>query len=133
MKTRILIILCSFVFIYCQNNIYVKGEGLYITYCSNCHGKDGNGLKNLYPPLNQSDFYQENLEKVPCIILNGLEDEITVNGNNFMMPMEGVPNLTDVDITNLINYINTAWDNNLPEITLVDVKKNLEACNMDEN
>jgi len=128
MKYSWIIIVFSFCFIYCQNNVYVQGERLYNLYCSNCHGKDGNGLKNLYPPLNNSDFYKENYEKVACIILNGLEEEITVNGKDYFMPMIGIPNITDVDIANIINYVNNAWDNKIPDISLPEVKKNLEAC-----
>ena len=128
MKNSILLIVVSMSFIFCNSSYYAQGERLYTTYCSNCHGKDGNGLKNLYPPLNKSDYYQENQEKVACIILHGLEDEITVNGKDFMMPMAGFSNLTDVDITNLINFINTSWDNDLPETNLNEVKKNLQNC-----
>jgi mono/diheme cytochrome c family protein len=116
-------------FIHCQNNVYVQGERLYSTYCANCHGKDGNGLKNLYPPLNKSDYLLENNDKVACIILNGLEDEIVVNGKDYMMPMAGFSNLTDVDITNIINYINTAWDNEIEETSIQKVKENLQSCN----
>ncbi|GLR17405.1 c-type cytochrome [Portibacter lacus] len=129
MRNSILLILVSITFIYCQNNIYAQGERLYQTYCSNCHGLDGNGLKNLYPPLNNSDYLKENNEKFACIILNGLEEEIVVNGKKYMMPMEGFKNLTDVDITNIINYVNSAWDNKLPETSIQEVKKNLESCN----
>ena len=128
MKNSILLLLLASLFIFCQNDVFVQGERIYTTYCANCHGKDGNGLKNLYPPLNNSDYYEANTEKVPCIILNGLEDEITVNGKDFMMPMAGFSNLTDVDLTNLINYINTAWDNKLPETSLQEVKKHLANC-----
>ena len=128
MKNSILLILIALSTIYCQNNIYAQGERIYATYCANCHGEDGSGLKNLYPPLNNSDYYKENQEKVACIVLEGLEDEITVNGKDYMMPMAGFSNLTDVDLANLINYINTAWDNNLPEVTVLQVKKYLEKC-----
>ena len=116
-------------FVFCQSNVYKQGERLYATYCANCHGKDGNGLKNLYPPLNNSDYLEENNDKFACIILNGLEDEIVVNGKDFMMPMAGFSNLTDVDITNIVNYVNTAWDNEIPETTIQKVKENLQNCN----
>lgn len=128
MINKVLLIVLAFTFIYCQNGVYTQGERLYKTYCSNCHGEDGNGLKNLYPPLNNSDYLAENQELVACIIRNGLEDEITVNGKSYMMPMAGLDMLTDVDITNLINYINTAWDNEIEEITIQRVKANLEEC-----
>lgn len=129
MKTSFLLLMLGMSFIYCQNNVYVQGERLYSTYCANCHGKDGNGLKNLYPPLNKSDYLAENNDMVACIILNGLEDEIVVNGKKYMMPMAGLSNLTDVDITNIINYINTAWDNQIEETTIQKVKANLQSCN----
>lgn len=129
MKTSLLLTLMAMCFIHCQNNVYAQGERLYATYCANCHGADGNGLKNLYPPLNKSDYLEDNNDKVACIILNGLEEDIVVNGKDYMMPMAGFSNLTDVDITNLVNYINTAWDNKLPETNIQKVKANLEDCN----
>lgn len=129
MRNSILLVLLAFIFIYCQSNVYSQGERLYGTYCGNCHGKDGNGLKNLYPPLNNSDFYKENIDQVPCIILNGLEEAIVVNGKKYNMPMAAVPNLTDIDITNLMNYINTAWENDLPEVNINDVKGYISKCN----
>ncbi len=128
MINKILLVILAFTFIYCQSGVYTQGERLYKTYCSNCHGEDGNGLKNLYPPLNNSDYLANNQDLVACIIRNGLEDEITVNGKSYMMPMAGLDMLTDVDITNLINYINTSWDNELEEVTIQDVKGNLSNC-----
>ncbi|WP_235296212.1 c-type cytochrome [Portibacter marinus] len=129
MKTSILLLMMLMSFFFCQNKVYVQGERLYNTYCSNCHGKDGMGLKNLYPPLNNSDYYEENQDMIACIILKGLEEEIVVNGKDYMMPMVGFDNLTDVDITNIINYVNTAWDNDIEETTIQQVKKDLEKCN----
>lgn len=128
MRNSIILSLFCMSFVFCQNNVYVQGEKLYKTYCGNCHGEKGEGLKNLYPPLNSSDYLEENQDKLACIILNGMEEEIVVNGKKYTMPMAPIPNLTDVEITNIINYINTAWDNDLPVVKITDVKSQLANC-----
>ncbi len=47
---------------------YNQGEVLYTTHCSNCHQKDGKGLGLLYPPLDKSDFMEQNFDEVLCIM-----------------------------------------------------------------
>src|SRR5688572_19124507 len=57
---------------------YVQGEQLYLTQCSNCHQENGKGLGLLFPPLNQSDFVDTNLDKVICIMKHGISGELIV-------------------------------------------------------
>ena len=38
----------------------VEGRTLYLQYCSACHQADGKGLAQLYPPLNGSDYLNDN-------------------------------------------------------------------------
>src|SRR3954468_18767108 len=52
---------------------FVEGEQLYQAHCSNCHQKDGKGLKLVYPPLAQSDYMEENPEKVLCLMKQGIQ------------------------------------------------------------
>lgn len=64
----------------------------------------GEGLASLIPSLD-SDYYRANTEKIPCIIQNGIQATITVNGKSFNQAMPANKNLSATDIANLINYI----------------------------
>ena len=101
---------------------------LYQQNCGNCHMTDGQGLKSLFPPLANSDYLTEFETKLPCIIRHGMQGEIEVNGKMYNQVMPGNTNLTDVDITNLVNYIRNEWGNTHPRMNLNQVKEYLNNC-----
>jgi cytochrome c551 len=107
---------------------FVQGEKLYITHCSNCHQTDGSGLGLLYPPVNKSDFMDKNFEKVVCLMKNGIEGELIVNGKQFNKPMPGIPSLTDLEIAEISTYIYNKWGNRRDSITLQQVSTILREC-----
>ncbi len=89
--------------------------------------EDGSGLAALIPPIAKADFYADNQDKIACIIINGLKDSILVNGVKYGQEMEGI-NLTPIQITNIINYMNQAWENDIPVKTIEKVKQEVQAC-----
>ena len=117
-----------FVFQACNNNPYKQGEVLFNNYCAPCHSEDGSGLRSLIPPLAQSDYLKKQKDQLPCIIRYGLNDTIYVNGKMFNEPMEGIPSLNDVEIANIINYIDQEWNYQLGYISKPKVKQQLENC-----
>ena len=68
-----------------------QGENLYKHNCSTCHGDNGEGLRNLYPPIANADYLQLHRTELSCIIKNGITHPIIVNGKNFHMPMPAQP------------------------------------------
>lgn len=112
----------------CATNEFNQGRELYNYYCSSCHLESGQGLRSLYPALAKSDYLEKYNETVPCIIRKGLEGEIQVNGKNYDMPMPAMPKITAFEITNIMNFINHSWGNDLPYVKFVDVKAKLEEC-----
>ena len=88
---------------------YVQGEKLYGKHCSNCHQPDGSGLGRLYPPLDTSDYMDENLADVICLIRYGKEGELVVNGRQFNHPMSGITTLSDLEIAEIATYIYNTW------------------------
>lgn len=94
--------------------------------------EDGTGLAEVIPTLVQSDYVILNQDKLPCIIRNGLSGEITVNGKLYNTEMSGSPKLTEFEITNVINYINTAWGNKHTIQKHLDVRKALEECDAEK-
>ncbi|MCH2081692.1 MAG: cytochrome c [Saprospiraceae bacterium] len=119
-----------------EENPYKQGEILYAKYCSNCHMDDGTGLRGNIPPLANTDYVRNAGPQIACIINNGMEGEILVNGRTYNQPMAAVKRptgdpLTEFEITNIINYINHAWGNDYGIVKLEDVRKMIESCKKD--
>ena len=106
-----------------------QGEAIYLKQCSNCHGVDGEGLRSLYPPLKDADYLFENSQYLPCIIRYGIKDTIVVEGKVYAMPMTGFPKISEVDMTNLVNYILAEFTSKNVVLGLSEVKNQLEQCN----
>jgi len=112
----------------CDYQPYKQGRNLYNFYCATCHMDDGSGLKGLYPPLAGADYLANNQTNLACIIRYGLSDSISVNQKNYNQAMPGVKDLNEVQITNVINYINHAWGNKLQHVKVEDIRKSLIDC-----
>ena len=98
---------------------FIQGEQLYLRHCSNCHQKNGKGLGLIYPPLDTSDYMQNNLEDVLCLMRNGKSGVLIVNGKSFNQPMPGVPTLSDLEIAEIATYVYNSWSH---QKGIVDVK-----------
>jgi len=115
----------------CGKPTYPQGKILYTNFCQSCHMSDGIGLESVIPTLVDSDYLQEDPLRTVCIIRNGLKDTIRVNGRDFTQPMAAIPQLSDFEITNILNYIHTSWGNELPYVTLRQVRERLAECRED--
>jgi mono/diheme cytochrome c family protein len=104
------------------------GEELYIKHCSNCHQRDGKGLGLVYPPVDVSDFIDNNLTKTICLIEYGTQGEMTVNGKSYNKPMPGVPTLTDLEIAQIATYLYNSWGRNKGIVEVSRVTKVLQEC-----
>jgi cytochrome c551 len=107
---------------------YVQGEQLYIKNCSNCHQKTGTGLGLVYPPLNKSDYLENNFEAVICLMKYGIKGELIINGKNFNKPMPGIPSLTDLETAEIATYIYNTWERKRGIIEVQDVSKIINTC-----
>jgi cytochrome c551 len=111
-----------------EQQYFVEGELLYSKHCSNCHRPSGKGLGRLYPPLAQSDYMNANFEEVICLIKNGKQGEIIVNGKSFNKAMPGIPSLTELEIAEIATYIYANWGNTHRMVETQEVGKILEKC-----
>jgi mono/diheme cytochrome c family protein len=113
----------------CDTYPYKQGGMYYAQYCANCHLENGEGLRGVIPTLVNADYLTINRNMLPCIIRKGLKDSIVVNGQRYgVQEMAGIPKLTDFEIANILNYINTSWGNNLPIWTIDEVRTELKRC-----
>jgi nitrite reductase (NO-forming) len=92
------------------------GERVYQQNCAACHQSAGTGIPGAFPPLAGSDFLLSDPQRAISILLNGLSDPITVNGQDYKGVMPAVQ-LSDEKIANVLSYILNSWNNNGGEIT----------------
>ncbi len=123
----ILLLLIAFRFWYQQQTNPI-GERLYTLHCANCHMEQGQGLAKLIPPLANADYLITYREQIPCIIRNGMQGEIVVNGTTYNHPMPGNDILTETEIYHIIDYINHSWENDIEEIPGDSIDDYLKKC-----
>ena len=125
---RYLILIFLACLLSCEQQTYQIGERLYKTNCANCHMDHGEGLGALIPPLAGSDYLGKHLNELPCAIRRGLKDTIVVNGKTYSEQMPPNGDLSDIQITNLLNYINSSWGNKQAPYELETVRELLKKC-----
>lgn len=111
----------------CETGTYVQGKTLYEFHCESCHMADGSGLAKLIPPL-QSDYYDDNYNKLSCIIRNGLNERIIVNGKPYEQEMPYNLGLSDFEIVNIINYMDNVLLKKDRYKSLQSVRDELAGC-----
>ena len=98
-----------------------EGAKLYQDFCVQCHGATGEGVPGSFPPLAQSDYLRNEVEKSIQGLKYGMRGPIVVNGENYnsVMVAQG---LDDEEIADIMNYIRNSWGNqNTLQITPQDV------------
>ncbi|SDE58055.1 Cytochrome C oxidase, cbb3-type, subunit III [Pricia antarctica] len=91
-----------------------KGAQLFRQICAACHGINGEGTDGVAPPLMDSEYVANSPERLGLIILHGLSGPVHVNGkryefNQAMPGLNGNPNLSDKDISDVITYVTNAF------------------------
>ncbi|MBI1184193.1 c-type cytochrome [bacterium] len=104
------------------------GRLVYQKQCANCHQDNGNGYEALYPPINQSDYFLANPLNSLCLIVNGAEEPMTVNGKEYNLPMPSFAHLKPDELAKLLTYLSNSWDNDGSFYSEEDVTKTLATC-----
>ncbi len=107
---------------------FAEGEKIYKMSCMQCHQQNGEGLNELYPPLANSDFLLVDKQRAACIIWNGIDREITVNGKQYHMKMLPVSGMSITKVTDVLNYIYNAWGHKEGIVTPDEVRTFLKNC-----
>ena len=104
-----------------------NGKDLYISHCQNCHGEKGEGLGELAPPLTDTVFLKTYKTAIACIVKNGSQQEMIVNGKKYDGKMPSF-NLANIDIAQLTVYITNSFGNKQGMYTYEQVSKDLSLC-----
>lgn len=100
-----------------------RGKAIYTDFCLTCHLPNGQGVKNVYPPLAKSDYLLKNRNASIRGIKFGQQGEITVNGETFNSTMAPM-GLSDDEVADVMNYITNSWGNkNDVMVTETEVSK----------
>ncbi|WP_163340683.1 cytochrome c [Desulfopila sp. IMCC35008] len=102
-----------------------KGEQLYLAHCGKCHGREGKGFLQLYPPLEKSHFLSDDIKQLPCIIRNGLKGELEINGKRFNGIMPPNQRISPEEMIILTSHLQKRWGTGETDL---DIPLWLEQC-----
>ncbi|MCC8426161.1 cytochrome c [Mucilaginibacter sp. UR6-11] len=108
---------------------YSTGSVVYQNKCQNCHGKDGQGLSALMPPLTDSVFLKANKALLPCIVKYGAKGKLMIINQH---PFEGnMPpvDLAPIEIAEVLTYVTNSFGNKAGVVTAQQVEADLSKCN----
>ena len=110
-----------------KTDVKVSGKDVFMNNCMACHGEDGKGVEDTFPPLAKSDFLKKlssmaDRKELINIPLKGKSGKITVNNKVYdgeMPPFE----LSDKELTEVLNYVTNSWGNKARKFTVDEIKK----------
>jgi mono/diheme cytochrome c family protein len=92
-----------------------NGEEIYQDFCLQCHLSNGEGVSGIYPPLANSDYLFDNINRSISNVKYGLSGPIIVNDEEYNAVMLN-NGLDDEEISDVMNYILNSWGNKTNEI-----------------
>ena len=104
-----------------EKGVAVGGEKIYKTYCVACHLIDGKGDGSRFPPLDSSEYVMGDKNRLINILLNGMQQQITVKGKQYNNIMPSHRFLSDKDLALVLVYVRQNFGNTASEITAEDV------------
>jgi mono/diheme cytochrome c family protein len=107
---------------------YSDGSQLYKDNCENCHNASGDGLALLIPPLTDVDFLTKNRTNLPCIVIYGLNGNITIHQKIYNFKMPSTKKLAPVDVAKLLTYITNSFGNKQGLYDITEVENHLKNC-----
>ena len=99
-----------------------RGDKLYAQQCAGCHGKDGQGVAGVYPPLaaNASVTEPTGINAIRVVLLGGFAPTTTAHPRPYSMP-PFAQQLSDADVAAVVSYIRHAWSNGASPVMERDV------------
>ena len=100
-----------------------RGKIVYSLTCLACHQANGSGVPNLNPPLKQTKWVLGDKDSLITILLNGMNEEIEIDGEYFSNTMPSQAALKDEQIADVLTYIRNSFGNKADAVTAEEVKK----------
>lgn len=100
----------------------LNGENLYAQNCAACHGSNGQGIGNTFPPLINSTWITGDKSIPVRIIRDGLSGEVEVNGTTYGGTMPAFKaRLSLAEIAAIINSLREQSEEDHPNITQEEI------------
>ena len=93
----------------------VDGDEIYQDFCIQCHLGNGEGVIGIYPPLANSDYLFDDINRSIRNIKYGLSGPIIVNDKEYNTVMLN-NGLDDEEVADVMNYILNSWGNRTDEV-----------------
>ena len=108
------------------------GKSIYQTYCSACHGANGEGRTGAAPALAQSSWVNGDPAIITRILLHGLQGSLTIHGETYDLVMPAQSLLSDQQMADVATYVRGQWGNKAEPVTVEFIEKT-RAANKHQN
>lgn len=106
----------------------LAGNKVYDTYCVQCHMPNGKGAPGMNPPLAGIDIVTGDKAALARIILQGLSEPTTINGELYSNVMPAHAFLTDQQVADVLTFVRKRWGNSADAVLpdeIAEVRKAL--------
>jgi len=111
-------------------HVMAMGKEIFLreSHCATCHQPHGQGLPNLYPPIDGSLWTTGSEDRLIALALDGMHGTIEVKGKTYssppLPPMTGFRQLlNDEEVAAVLTYVRNSWSNRAQPITPSQVAK----------
>lgn len=98
-----------------------RGKLLYKQYCMSCHQENGTGVPRMNPPLVKTEYVLGDKTKLIGILLNGLNEDVEINGEYYSNPMPSQAALKDQEIADILSYVRNSFGNKASTVSAAEV------------
>ena len=131
----VLLVLISIIVISCQSDdelefkrYYTNGKVVYQKKCENCHGKNGEGLSNLIPPLTDSAYLKNNKNQLACFVINGMKSKLIIVAHKSFVGDMPPTEIAPIEVAEVLTYLNNSFGNKLGITNVEHVNADLQHC-----
>jgi mono/diheme cytochrome c family protein len=107
-----------------SEQVLERGAHVYKDRCADCHGDNGEGAVNAYPPLagNRAVTMSVAANAIRAVLSGGFLPATAGNPRPYGMPPFAHV-LSDEDIAAVLSYVRGAWGNNGSAVSVLDVQQ----------
>lgn len=98
-----------------------RGKVLYKQYCISCHQENGTGVPRMNPPLVKTEYVLGDKTRLIGILLNGLNEDVEINGEYYSNPMPSQAALKDQEIADILSYVRNSFGNKTSTVSAAEV------------
>lgn len=101
---------------------------VYNRHCASCHGREGQGLKALYPALTDSAYLGDRIGELPCLISSGVRGKIVTGKRTKNIRMPAFADLSIQQMNSLISYLQLNWGKGGETVSEQKISQWLRSC-----